>query len=167
MPTMPVAQTAVPPKPAAQPTKTPTRAKQPAASPTVPPTVPPTAPPSPTPSPQSPPATRLTLGAVTPHWREMLSRVEQVNRNLPALLTMGKPLATEGNTIILGFDFPIFKDKFDQNHDAVPVLSDIFSQLLGTKCLVRAVVTSEYTIPIQKEEFDALAQELGGVVRKE
>ncbi len=167
MPTMPVAQTAVPQKPAAQPTKTPTRAKQPAASPTVPPTVLPTAPPSPTPSPQSPATTRLTLGAVTPHWREMLNRVEQVNRNLPALLTMGKPLATEGNTIILGFDFPIFKDKFDQNHDAVPVLSDIFSQLLGTKCLVRAVVTSEYTIPIQKEEFDALAQELGGVVRKE
>ncbi|MBP6471457.1 MAG: DNA polymerase III subunit gamma/tau [Chloroflexi bacterium] len=115
-----------------------------------------------------PPSTKhLTLGAVTPHWREMLARVEQANRNLPALLNMGKPLAVEGKTIILGFDYPIFKDKFDQTADAIQVVSDIFSQLIGAKCLVRAVVTSEYTIPIQKEEFDALAQELGGVMREE
>ena len=116
---------------------------------------------------QSPGTKRLTLGAVTPHWREMLARVEQANRNLPALLNMGKPLAVEGSTIILGFDYPIFKDKFDQTADAIQVVGDIFSQLIGVKCLVRAVVTSEYTIPIQKEEFDALAQELGGVMREE
>ncbi|MCB8985236.1 MAG: DNA polymerase III subunit gamma/tau [Ardenticatenaceae bacterium] len=122
---------------------------------------------APAPDPQTAVPQRLTLGAVTPHWREMLSRVEQVNRNLPALLTMGKPLATEGSTIVLGFDYPIFKDKFDQLPDGVQVVGDIFSQLLGTKCSVRAVVTSEYTIPIQKDEFDALAEELGGVVREE
>ena len=124
----------------------------------------------PKPQPVSPPppsAKRLTLGAVTPHWREMLARVEQANRNLPALLNMGKPLAVEGSTIILGFDYPIFKDKFDQTADAIQVVGDIFSQLVGAKCLVRAVVTSEYTIPIPKEEFDALAQELGGVMREE
>jgi ethanolamine transporter EutH len=86
---------------------------------------------------------------------------------LPALLNMGKPLAVEGSTIILGFDYPIFKDKFDQTADAIQVVGDIFSQLVGAKCLVRAVVTSEYTIPIPKEEFDALAQELGGVMREE
>ncbi|MBK8989017.1 MAG: DNA polymerase III subunit gamma/tau [Chloroflexi bacterium] len=121
----------------------------------------------PAPTPQSSTPGRLTLGAVTPQWRNMLARVEQVNRNLPALLTMGKPLATEGNTIILGFDYPIFKDKFDQNHDAVQVVGDIFSQLLGMKCLIRAVITSEYTVSVQKAEFNALAQELGGVVREE
>lgn len=112
----------------------------------------------------SPPPS-LSLAAVTPHWREMLKRAEQANRNLPALLTMGKPLAIEGNTIILGFDYPIFKDKFAQSPDATQVVGEIFSQLLGGKCHVRPVVTSEYSVPIQKEEFDALAQELGGVVR--
>jgi DNA polymerase III subunit gamma/tau len=112
-------------------------------------------------------AREVTLGAVTARWRDMLSRVEQINRNLPALLTMGKPLATEGNTIIIAFDYPIFKNKFDQTQGAVQTVADIFSQLLGAKCAVRAVITSEYTIPIRKEEFDALAQELGGVVREE
>jgi DNA polymerase III subunit gamma/tau len=121
------------------------------------PTVPPSAPAGPPPT--------LSVAAVTPHWREMLRRAEQVNRNLPALLTMGKPLAIEGSTIILGFDYPIFKDKFAQSPDAAQVVGEIFSQLLGVKCQVRPVVTSEYNVPIQKEEFDALAQELGGVVR--
>ena len=158
-------ETAVSPKPTAKPAPAKTEAKQPAAA--APQEAPPPAPESPAAQTQTAPPARLTLGAVTPHWREMLSRVEQVNRNLPALLTMGKPLATEGSTIVLGFDYPIFKDKFDQMPDGVHVVGEIFSHLLGTKCTVRAVVTSEYTIPIQKEEFDALAQELGGVVREE
>ncbi len=164
MPKAVVVETAVAPQPSTARPKAKAPAKQPEPPPEEEPVAAPAAAP---PSPQSPPPQRLTLGAVTPHWRDMLSRVEQVNRNLPALLTMGKPLATEGSTIILGFDYPIFKDKFDQLPDGVQVVGDIFSQLLGTKCSVRAVVTSEYTIPIQKDEFDALAQELGGVVRED
>jgi hypothetical protein len=46
-------------------------------------------------------------------------------------------------------------------------VGEVFSHLLQTKWTVRAVVTSDYTVPIQKEEFDALASELGGVVKDE
>ena len=97
----------------------------------------------------------------------MVNLAGQSQRNLPALLNMSKPLSMEGNTIILGFDFPIFKDKFDKHPGAPQLVGEVFSHLLQTKCNVRAVVTSDYTIPIHKEEFDALADELGGVVHEE
>jgi hypothetical protein len=113
---------------------------------------------------------------VTPHigvsdimgcWPEMVNLAGQSERNLPPLLNMSKPLGLEGDTIILGFDFPIFKDKFDKYPGAPHLVGEIFSHLLHTKCNVRAVVTSDYTIPITKEEFDGLANELGGVVHEE
>lgn len=106
-----------------------------------------------------------TLTAVTRCWPEMVNLAGQSQKNLPPLLNMSKPLATEGISIILGFDFPIFKDKFDKYQGAPQLVGEIFSHLLQTKCTVRAVVTSDYTVPIQKEEFDALANELGGVVK--
>lgn len=141
----------------------PARETKPSAHPQPQPASQPAEPPAP-PATTTPPSA-LSVAAVTPHWREMLRRAEQANRNLPALLTMGKPLAVEGSTIILGFDYPIFKDKFAQSPDAAQVVGEIFSQLLGAKCQVRPVVTSDYNVPIQKEEFDAFAQELGGIVR--
>jgi hypothetical protein len=38
---------------------------------------------------------------------------------------------------------------------------------MGTECGVRCVVTSEYAVPISKEEFQALAEELGGVLQED
>jgi hypothetical protein len=78
-----------------------------------------------------------------------------------------KPLAIEGNTVILGFDFPILKDKFERWPEARENVTELLSDLLGRKCLVRAVVTEQYTPPssateIDPAEFNALAQELGG-----
>jgi len=112
------------------------------------------------------PATSIALSDVMGCWPEMVGLVGQSQRNLPALLNMSKPLGLEDNVIILGFDFPIFKDKFDKQQGAPQLVSEVFSHLLQAKCNVRAVVTSDYTIPIQKEEFDALADELGGVVQE-
>ena len=113
------------------------------------------------------PATHIALSDVTGCWPDMVNLAGQSQRNLPALLNMSKPLSMEGSTIILGFDFPIFKDKFDKHPGAPQLVGEVFSHLLQTKCNVRAVVTSDYTIPIHKEEFDALADELGGVVHEE
>ncbi|PID84680.1 MAG: DNA polymerase III subunit gamma/tau [Chloroflexi bacterium] len=109
----------------------------------------------------------LSLADVTGCWPEMVNLVGRSQRNLPALLNMSKPLALENHTIILGFDFPIFKDKFDKHQGAHQLVGEVFSHLLQTKCAVRGVVTSDYTIPIRKEEFDDLANELGGVVSEQ
>ena len=111
-------------------------------------------------------AAALTLPAATSHWRELVNQAARHNKNMPALLNMGKPLAIEGDTIVVGFDYPIFKDKFDNTAGAAQLLGDIYSDLLGVKCLVRAVVTSEYTVPVNESDFRALADELGGVVEE-
>jgi hypothetical protein len=73
----------------------------------------------------------------------------------------------EGNVIVLGFDYPIFKEKFDRTEGAAGLVEDTFSQLTGTDCAIRCVVTGEYILPIDKSEFQELAEELGGVVKDE
>ena len=110
-------------------------------------------------------STPLTLDSVKVQWRNMVSQAGTENKNLPPLLAMCKPLAVEGNLVILGFDFPIFKEKFDKTEGASAVISEAFSQILGTKCSVRSVVNSEYIVPIGHDEFRELAEELGGIVR--
>ncbi len=106
----------------------------------------------------------LTLETVTAKWRELVNQAGQQNRNLVALLNMGKPLAVEGNCLIIGFDFPIFKEKFDNTKDAAQQISDILSQLTNTKSIVRGVISSEYSVTISKRDLEGLADELGGVV---
>ncbi len=108
----------------------------------------------------------LSLDSVKVQWRNMVSEAGAENKNLPPLLAMCRPLAVEGNIVILGFDFPIFKEKFDKTEDASAIISAAFSKILGTKCGVRSVVTSEYVVPIGHDEFRELAEELGGVVQE-
>ncbi len=109
----------------------------------------------------------ITLDNIKAYWRTMVSQVGKLDKNLPALLAMSKPLSVEGKVIILGFDYPIFKEKFERTEKASGMLEDTFSQLLGTKCGVRCVVTSEYVLPIDREEFQELARVLGGVLEEE
>jgi hypothetical protein len=47
------------------------------------------------------------------------------------------------------------------------MIEDGLSEMIGTKCGVRCVVTSDYILPIGREEFQELAQELGGVLGEE
>jgi DNA polymerase-3 subunit gamma/tau len=106
----------------------------------------------------------LTVREVQAVWAQLVNESGEKIKNLPALLNMGKPLATEGRTLIIGFDYPLFKDKFDNLAGAAPLVSDILTGLLGQDTMVRGVVTSEYTVPVQPADFRALAEELGGTV---
>ncbi|MDX1414053.1 MAG: DNA polymerase III subunit gamma/tau [Candidatus Promineifilaceae bacterium] len=110
---------------------------------------------------------KLSLPAVKANWRAMVAAAAQKDKNLPALLAMSKPLAVEGDIIVLGFDFPIFKEKFDKTDHGTAIIGDIFSDLTGLTCGIRCVVTSEYIVPISREEMEALAEELGGVVHED
>ena len=122
-------------------------------------------PPSPTKDQLEPAA--LSLQVATAHWRQLIDEAAQVNRNLKALLNMGKPLATEGNTLVIGFDFPIFKEKFDNVPGATQLLGDILSQKVNAQSHVRTVVTSNYAVNITKTDLDDMARELGGVVQED
>ena len=125
---------------------------------------PPATPDAPPATPSAPPAA-LTVPAVAALWPEMTRRVGQHNKNLPALLTMCKPLAIEGRTVILGFDYPLLKDKFDKTAGAADAVVAALRALSNTDCLIRTVTTADYPVPIHKDEFQSLAAELGGVVR--
>jgi DNA polymerase-3 subunit gamma/tau len=109
----------------------------------------------------------LTVREVQVVWAQLVDQSGEKIKNLPALLNMGKPLATEGRTLVIGFDYPLFKDKFDNLVGAAPLVGDILTELLGQATLVRGVVTSEYTVPVQPADFRALADELGGTVSEE
>jgi hypothetical protein len=113
----------------------------------------------------------LSLEMVVGQWPKLRDVVSKQDRSLPALLASCKPLATEGKTIYIGFDFPILKDKFDHKKQAKEIVSRGLSQLLGIDCFVESVVTGDFTAPnqpevIDKESFSALAEELGGIVRE-
>lgn len=110
---------------------------------------------------------KLTLQMIQPRWREIVAHAGEQNRNLPALLNMGKPLAVEGNVLVIGFDFPIFKEKFDNTPGAQEMMADILTDLTGVKSRVRCVIASDYTVSIREEDIQSLAQELGGVVGEE
>lgn len=117
-------------------------------------------------------ASPITLDAVKKQWATMVSHLGEQNKNLPPLLAMCKPLAVEGNAVVLGFDYPVLRDKFRDKAQAVEMVAEEMSSLLGHKCIVRCVVTSDYTPPAPRagpsleDEFYALADELGGQPRK-
>ncbi len=123
------------------------------------------------PAPASAPAGGgLTLAAAQARWPELIQRCGAQDRNLPPLLAMCKPLGVEKNVLILGFDFPILREKFDQpeNRD---VVAAVLSEMLGLVCAIQTVDTVDYHPPshtpprVTRAEFEALADELGGVVR--
>jgi DNA polymerase-3 subunit gamma/tau len=109
----------------------------------------------------------LTVREVQAIWADLVAQSGETIKNLPALLNMGKPLAAEGRTLVIGFDYPLFKDKFDNLAGALPRVSDILTELLGQNTTARAVVTSEYTVPVQPDDFRALAEELGGTISED
>ena len=109
----------------------------------------------------------LTVREVQGIWADLVTRAGDKVKNLPALLNMGKPLAAEGRTLVIGFDYPLFKDKFDNQAGAISLVADILTELLGQDTNVRGVVTSEYTVPVQPDDFRALAEELGGTVSED
>ncbi|MDX1687878.1 MAG: DNA polymerase III subunit gamma/tau, partial [Candidatus Promineifilaceae bacterium] len=117
-------------------------------------------------------ASRVTLEAVKGKWPTMVSSLGEQDKNLPPLLAMCKPLAVEGNAVVLGFDYPVLRDKFRDKAQAVEMVAAEMSALLGHKCTVRCVITGEYsppaprTAPSLEDEFYALADELGGEPRK-
>ncbi len=119
--------------------------------------------------PLTPETSPLTLESVTAQWRHLPAQVRQRDRNLPALLSACRPLAVEGKVVIVGFDYPILKDKFDSHPDAPRLVADALRHLLSVECQVRSVVTGHYQPPtvIPRAEVENLARELGGRVRED
>jgi len=113
----------------------------------------------------------ISLKQVTGYWPHLRENVGRMDKSLPALLASCKPLAMEGNKLIIGFDYLILKDKFDKKPQAKEIVARALGDILGATCQVQAVVTEQYkvssaTTEIDEADFAALAEELGGVIRK-
>jgi hypothetical protein len=114
-------------------------------------------------------ADELALDQVVAHWPELRAFLDDKDSNIPRLLASAKPLATDGNTLIIGFEFPLLKDKFDGKPTAAARMIEGLNHLLGINCLVRTVVTNQFDssslgIQIDDDEFAAFAEEIGGTV---
>jgi DNA polymerase-3 subunit gamma/tau len=117
------------------------------------------------------PAADVPLALISKNWSLLREEVGKVDPGLHKLLASCKPLASEGNIVFLGFDFPIIKEKFDRRKRSKETVSTILSELLDMNCRIETVITSDYASQgqpeqIDKEAFAALAQELGGIVRE-
>lgn len=125
---------------------------------------------APTPPAPSPISGVLTLAAIRANWGNMVVRVGRHDKNLPALLNACKPVGVEGNTIVLGFEYPLLRDKFETKPRSKQIVADAFSEQMQTPCMVRCVINSDYQpVPagtINPDDFRHLAQELGGQVRE-
>jgi hypothetical protein len=101
-----------------------------------------------------------------------MNQIRVKDRNLGSLLAMCKPVGVEGgNVLVLGFEYPMLKEKFDELENAGILIADTLGELLQTKCSIRTVLAKNYqpAIPasppaVSRAEFQAFAEEVGGVV---
>lgn len=134
----------------------------------------PTVDPQPIINPQPPipthqPPTDVTLLQITASWAQAMSLIKQKARNLGSLLASCKPLAVEKDVVILGFDYPLLKDKFDHTANASQLMAETLSGVVGQPCQVRTVMSQQYLATMERagitpEEFRSLANELGGII---
>ncbi len=112
----------------------------------------------------------VSLDVVVQSWPKLREIIGRSDKNLPRLLASGTPLAMEGAKLILGFEFPILKERFDSQKGANATVTKALEQLLDADCQVETVVTGQYRsapadVQISEEDIIKMADELGGVAR--
>ena len=115
-----------------------------------------------------PPLQTVTLEAIQAVWAGFMTQLKQQDRNLPPLLLQAKPLAVEGNHLVLGFKYPIFKEKFDDHAlNAHQLVSQTLSKVMNATLKIRTVVEGEYlqAEEVSRAEVEAFAKQVGGVVK--
>ena len=112
------------------------------------------------------PTKTITIKQVADNWAILMREVRKRNKNLPAALSTAQPINIEGNTVILGFKYPIIKEKYEETRDANHLVSEALSTILNVECRIKAVDSNQYAPPrnVTRAQFEALATELGGVV---
>jgi DNA polymerase-3 subunit gamma/tau len=114
----------------------------------------------------------ISLKVVVQSWPKVRELIGQSDKNLPRLLASGKPLAMEGTKLILGFEFPILKERFDNQRGANATVARALQHLLNADCQVETVIIEQYQnrpahVQISENDFIQMADELGGVVRSQ
>lgn len=114
------------------------------------------------------------LAVVQGNWEKIIQTpsLREVDSRLKAVLLRAGALAIEKegeqDVLIVGFEFPVFLDKFESIGGAKAALAGAIQQTVGYDLMIRVVETKKYkqTSNVTRDEVEALAQELGGVVRE-
>jgi DNA polymerase-3 subunit gamma/tau len=122
--------------------------------------------------PKTPTERAISLEVVVKSWPELTKLIGRSDEGLRMKLASCKPLAVEDSTVLLGFDYPILKDRFNDHKGAAVAVAGALKQFLHAECSVRAVVTAEYRaaphqVQVSEEDIIKMADELGAVARTE
>ncbi len=91
--------------------------------------------------------TPITLAEVKANWNRLMKEARILDRSLPASLSNANPINLEGETVVLGFTYPLIKERYDRVESADHKVAQALSNILGKPCKIKAVVTGEYTPP--------------------
>lgn len=72
-------------------------------------------------------------------WPEFLNALRPRNLSLEALMRSCRPVAVEGDVVVLGFDYDFHRGKVEEERNRRDV-EDTLSSLLGWKCRIRCVL---------------------------
>ncbi len=84
----------------------------------------------------------LTPDALRNRWTELLSALRPRNLSLEALMHSCKPVAVEGNVVVLGFAHQFHRSKVEEEHNK-QVVEEVLGDLLGQRYRVRCVLDRE------------------------
>jgi len=105
-----------------------------------------TAPPKTKDTPATPPELHDEIERLRLNWREVMEQAPEEVKRTPAIAILRsagvKPVAIEGDTVVLAFRYPIHKDKMETAENQ-QVAKEIISNFLGHPCQVRCVYQPE------------------------
>jgi DNA polymerase-3 subunit gamma/tau len=81
----------------------------------------------------------LTTETLRNHWPEFLNALRPRNLSLEALMRSCRPVAVEGDVVVLGFDYDFHRGKVEEEHNRQDV-EDTLSGLIGQRYRVRCVL---------------------------
>jgi len=73
-------------------------------------------------------------------WQRVVEATKLKNATLAALLRDAKPIEVSDNKVVLGVRFPFHKDKISEEKNK-KILEEIFSELIGGKCLLTCKIS--------------------------
>jgi DNA polymerase-3 subunit gamma/tau len=108
-----------------------------------------------------PPESGNILEQLSSNWRQVIEQAPESRKRTPALAILRsagvKPIAFEGDTIVLAFRYPYHKEKIEEPENK-KVAAEIISNFIGHACQVRCIYEAEENHLVKE------AQRIGGKI---
>jgi hypothetical protein len=101
----------------------------------------------------------LTPEALRDRWSEFLNALRPRNLSLEALMRSCRPVAVEGDVVVLGFDYDFHRGKVEEDRnrqDVEEALSGLVGQRYRVRCVLAQGFRQERTVaPSQRAPSDS------------